>query len=129
MLTHYRPTPTEVAMLTVFMVLDYARERGKSTTRGRISPMTLRALSLRQTLRRKFVKDWMAELGEIGWTAFSVGDGWAIIKTDTIEGWARFGSKRIRSTLQRIKNGDDAALREVAAKVLPDVVLEEDNED
>jgi hypothetical protein len=120
---------TEVAMLTIFLIVAYNQEKSKTTTRVRISQATLRVISERKRLRGSFVEEWIDELADFGWSAFRVGDHFALILTETVEGWVRIGTKRIRSTLLRISIGDDEALAEVARVVVPKAPPEEVDED
>ena len=129
MLTHTRLSAAEVAMLTIFLVTEYDNEKGKKTTRTRISQTTLRVISDRQRLRASLIEDWIDELSNLGWSAFPVGDNFAIIQTEAVEGWVRISAKRIRPTLRRISLGDGDALKEVAKAVLPEIAMEDNEED
>jgi hypothetical protein len=124
-----RREAAEVAMLTIFLVVAYDQEKSKTTTRARISQATLRVISERKRLHGSFIDEWMDELADLGWSAFPVGDHFAIIRTDTVDGWVRISTKRIRSILTRISIGDDAALEEVAKAVIPKVPPEEIDEE
>lgn len=128
MLSKARRTPAEAAILTVFTISEYDQEKSKTTTRARIQQATLRILADRQRLRAAFVEDWIDELANLGWSTFPVGDGFGVIKTEAVSGWVRIGSKRIRPTLDRIRLGDESAFDDVMKAVLPEELLE-DNED
>ncbi len=109
----YRTTPAETATLTVFLIQDYTADRGKATTRIRLSANTLRALSNRVTLRHIFVDDWIEELEVLGWLGIRYADGFALIETQSIDGWGRVSSKRVRPLLKLVHAGDKSALAEV----------------
>lgn len=109
----YQPTPAETATLVVHLVTEYAREKGKATTRARISQQTLRLISSRTQLRHRFKEDWSEALELIGWLSIPVGDNFAIIQTDTTDGWPRLGSKRIAETLKRVHRGDVSVIAEI----------------
>jgi len=109
----YQPNAMQCAMLTVLLVTEYEKEKEKTTTRARISHITLRTISARTRLRASFLDEWIDALAELGWSAFPVGDHFAIIKTDTTEKWVRIASKRIRPTLKRVYSGDTAVFDEL----------------
>ncbi len=109
----YRPSAADVAMLTIYLIRAYDQEKGKTTTRARLSEQTLRVMGSRINLRAAFKDEWIEELAALGWSAFPVGDHFGIIRTETTEGWVRIGSKRIRDQLQRIHRGDVGALAEI----------------
>jgi len=115
----YRPTPAETATLTAFLIQDFATDRGKATTRIRLSSNTLRALGNRGTLRNVFVDDWMEELDALGWMSLRYRDGFALIEAKSIDGWGRVSSKRIRAVLRRVHAGDKNALVEITRAVEP----------
>jgi len=117
MAKRYRPTPAETATLTVFLIQDYSADRGKATTRIRLSANTLRSLSNRVTLRHVFVDDWIEELEVLGWLSVKYADCFALIETKSIEGWGRVSSKRIKNILKRVHSGDKSALVEIEQAV------------
>ncbi len=129
MLINTRLSAAEVAMLTIFLFKEYDRDKGKNTSRARISQATLRVLSERQRLRASFVEDWIDELSSLGWSAFPVGDNFAIIETNTVTGWARISAKRLKSVMMRISIGDDSAMAEVAAAVRSTAVTEAEDDE
>ncbi|MGU3557954.1 hypothetical protein [Methylobacterium radiotolerans] len=109
----YQPTPSETATLVVHLISEYAREKAKATTRARISQQTLRLISSRTHLRSRFKDDWAEAMELIGWLSIPVGDNFAIIKTDTTDGWPRIGSKRIAEVLKRVHRGDVGIIAEI----------------
>lgn len=110
---HYRLSAAEVAILTLFLIKEYYREKEKPGTRARVSQQTLRIIAARKRLRSAFIDEWTDELAALGWSAFPVGDNFAIIRSEATEGWPRIGSKRIRDTLLRVHRGEAGALAEV----------------
>lgn len=117
MRSRYRPTPAETALLTVYLIHAYAREKAKEVTRARISRKTLRILAVRKPLRQPFIDDWVTELADLGWSAWEDGDNFALLRTDTIEGWARISARRISDTMERVRNGDPDVFDEIAGKI------------
>jgi hypothetical protein len=113
-----RRSTDEVAMLTIFLIIAYDQEKSKTTTRARISQATLRIISERKRLHHGFIDDWIDAMADFGWSVFPVADHFAVIQTDTVDGWVRIGTKRIRPMLQRLSIGDDTALEEVARAVV-----------
>ncbi len=128
MINSRRP-PAEVAILTVYLVIAYDQEKQKTTTRARISQATLRIISERKRLHAAFIDEWIDELADLGWSVFQVGDHFALIQTEAVDGWVRISTKRIRPILQRLSIGDETALPEVAALVLRRAPQEETDEE
>jgi hypothetical protein len=124
MLTTLLPSASETALLTVHLIMRYDDEKGKKTTRARISAKTLRILSSRAHLRESFCEDWIDELGVLGWTAFPIGDHFALILSQTIADWPRLGATRIRDTLHRVRQNDQS----VFEGILDAIVDEKDYE-
>ena len=124
-----RRSAAEVAMLTIFLVITYDKEKSKTTTRFRVSPSTLRIISERKRLHSAFIEDWIDELAEFGWSAFQVGDHFAIIHTEAVNGWVRISSKRIRSTLTLMSLDSGEAIAEVAKAVIPKAPPDEVDEE
>lgn len=113
----YRPTAAEAALLVVYLQDAYDAEKGRQTTRFRVSSETLRRVCGRHALRGSFVEDFENEIADLGWSPFWVGNNLALIRTDTIDGWPRIASKRIAGTLRRVEKGDPQAIAEIEAKL------------
>lgn len=124
----YRLTAYKAAILTLHLLAVYSDDKGRGTARARISQATLRRLSGRTSLREVFVNEWIEELGLLGWSAFQVGDNFALIHTETIENWPRVASTRIREDLNKVLGGDDAEFDRIEFSIL-DEDSEEDGED
>jgi hypothetical protein len=75
-------------------------------------------------LREAFVSEWIEELSLLGWSAFQVGDNFALIHTETIDNWPRVASNRIRDDLNKILGGDNAEFQRIEEEI-----LEEDSDD
>jgi hypothetical protein len=106
-------TSRQVAVLIVHLVLAYDKEKGKTTTRFRISGRTLRALSSRVHLRESLINEVIDEMSAWGWAMFPVGDHFALIRVEVVDGWPRIASKRIREVLRRAHEGDESVFNEI----------------
>ncbi len=125
---HYRPNATEVAKLTVYLVVAYDKEKSKNTSRFRISSKTLRIISGRAVLRDAFVEEWEDALYDLGWSMLRVGDCFALIRTNTIDDWSRIGSDRIRAVIDRARDDDPEVWDEIGGKVEPSEGPQENDE-
>src|SRR5947208_1853776 len=96
------PSIAEVAKLTIYLVCEYDQEKASETTRFRISRRTLRKISGRVALRDSFLDEWKSALYARGWTVVEVEDHYGLIRTASIEGWPRIGSKRIADKIERV---------------------------
>jgi len=110
------------------MVKKYDELKGKHTTRARISTKTLRILSGRAYLRDTFCDAWRDQLSVLGWTAFPVGDHYALIRLATIDDWPRIGAARIRKIIQRICEGDQKVFDEIAEDFFDDRSIQIDED-
>lgn len=110
-------TPMQAALLTLHLIAAYDQEKGRSSTRLRVSARTLRRIALRPVLRDAFVDEWVLSLARLGWGAFQVGDHFALVQLKTVEGWTRVAPKRIDDTLQRVRDGDTSVFDAIAAEV------------
>lgn len=124
----YRLTAYKAAILTLHLLAVYGEDRGKGCARARISQATLRRISGRTSLREVFVNEWIEELGSLGWSAFQVGDNFALIHTETIDNWPRVASTRIRDDLNKVLCGDEAEFDRIEYSIL-DEDSEDDSED
>jgi hypothetical protein len=124
----YRPTAAEVAILVVFLMWSYDREKGRDTSRARISAKTLRTVSIRTKLREAFLDEFFDEMGTLGWTAFPVGDNFGLIRTETIDGWPRIGSSRVRPILDRVRAGDIEVFEQIESEIGIGSSIEPDDE-
>ena len=113
----YQPSAAETAVLTVHLIRAYDEENDKATTRARVSTKTLRRISMRTILREAFVEEWIDAVGRLGWTAFPIGDHFALIQSKAIDGWPRIGSARISEVLQRVRRGDDSVFDELNGSI------------
>lgn len=107
-LCRYQTRPAhETAILTLFMVANYAKESGKEISRFKISHKTLsRLANCRNRCRSAYIEDWRHELIERGWNAMEIEDHFAIIRIKSLENWVSLGAKRINETLNSI-SGDN----------------------
>lgn len=127
-MANYRPTASETGVLTRHLIRTYGEEKGKGVTRVRISSETVRTLANRRHLRDVFIADWIDDMADSGWSVFPVGDNFAVLQTDTIDGWPRIASKRIRGILKRVHNGDLEALDEIDEAVDGAAAADEDDD-
>ena len=127
MLDIYRQSAAEAAILAIFLIREFDREKAKMTTRARISESTLRIIANRRRLSGAFVDDWTDELAILGWSAFPVGDRFGMIRNDTADCWPRIASKRIQPVLQDLRRGDRTMWSRIEA-VVEDETAEPDDE-
>ena len=123
----YRPSAYEVACLTIHLLLAYEAEKakGKKNSRFRISRSTLRKLACRRDLRSSFVEEWIYELSNIGWSAFSIDDGFGIIYTSATQNWVKIAAKRLDGLLHRVSSGDHIEIEKVVLEVESAMIEEE----
>jgi len=113
----YRLSAYEAAILTIYLIQAYGQEKGRNATRARISQATLRRLADRERLRSAFIDEWVDELAALGWSAFPVGDNFAIVESASTDGWPRIATSRIREELQKIHDGDTEEFERIADEV------------
>lgn len=120
-MTPYKSSPQETALLLLLLVSDKEKEdeqekqlnRDERTTkkdkgpitRFRVSELTLKKLAVRKRLHTDFLLELQDWLLDAGWSLFFTGSSYALIKSESAEGWVRLGSKRIRSVLDQVRNG------------------------
>jgi hypothetical protein len=114
----YRLSAYEAAILTIYLIQTYSQEKGRNASRARLSQSTLRRLADRERLRSAFIDEWIDELAALGWSAFPVGDKFAIVETATTDGWPRIATNRIRDELDRIHGGETRLIDEISEKVV-----------
>jgi hypothetical protein len=82
------------------------KEPGKevAVSRFRMSETTFKRLANRKRIPTEFlaVQEW---LFEAGWSLFFTGSSYAMIKSATVDGWVRLGSKRIADQLEAVRQG------------------------
>lgn len=120
MRTPYRLSAFETAILTIHLIQSYSHEKGRNATRARISQATLRRLAARERLRTALIEEWIDELAALGWSAFPVGDNFAIVETASTDGWPRLATPRIGLELRKIHDGDADEFERIAEQVIAD---------
>jgi len=125
----YRPNAGEVAKLTIYLVANYDKEKGKNTSRFRISAKTLRRMSGRAVLRDAFIEEWEDALNCLKWSVLRVGDYFGLIRTDTIQDWFRISSLRIKPVIERVCEEDRDIWDKIGAEIDPADAGDDDEED
>jgi hypothetical protein len=105
-----RPDPEEVAFLTVENVDRYEDEKGKAVSRLRMAMNTLRAISMRETIRDSFVEEWSDELQRLGWIVFRRREDFLLVKVEKADNWTKIASKRVKDILDDLAEGDRTSL-------------------
>ena len=124
----HRLTAEQSAIVILYVIDHYRREKGKDITRLRFSKATMRKLCIRRNLHESFAAEVIVELAEWGWTMFAAGDDFALIQTSVLSSWLRLGSKRVAMERKRLRSGDFKVLQEMLNKIeLPP--LEDEDED
>jgi hypothetical protein len=83
------------------------KETGKEAAvrRFRMSETTFKRLATRKRIPTEFLLEVQEWLFEAGWSLFFTGSTYAMIKSDTVDGWVRLGSKRIDDQLAAVERG------------------------
>ncbi|MBY0337194.1 MAG: hypothetical protein K2X11_11310 [Acetobacteraceae bacterium] len=123
-----RLTAEETALFTAYLIHTYEEEKGKKTSRCRLSRRTVRLLSLRTNLRDAFIKDWIDALAsDWGWLAFEFGEEFALIRSKSVEDWTRLSSKRVSDTRKSLAQGNLMTL-DMMFRVLSQEVPDDEDE-
>src|ERR1700744_1281638 len=88
----------ECAIL-LLRLIELRNQDSASTTRLRLSELTLRRLWGRHRLERDFIEEVEEWLYRGGWTLFFAGTTYAAIKTSAVLNWSRLSSKRLHEDL------------------------------
>ena len=94
------PDAYQSAILLLMLI-----ESRPSTTRIRLSEMTIKRVCGRFRLTDEFLdelKEWMFRAG---WTLFNAGTTYAAVRMSVVENWPRLSSKRIVDTLEQVRMG------------------------
>jgi hypothetical protein len=94
----------ETALLVAHLASMYGKEKGKETTRFRLSRTSVRFLSLHENLREAFVAEFVDALARFGWVAFPRGEEFGLIQKSAIAGWVRIGTKRVMDDQRALRN-------------------------
>jgi hypothetical protein len=104
-LNRYKPTPRECVLLFLSLVRERQDRRGKSTSRARLSEITLKRLWNREVLSRPFLDEVQEWFLTAGWTLIYAGSTYAAIKVDSILDWPRHSAKRLAGELNLVAQG------------------------
>jgi hypothetical protein len=85
--------------IVLLRLIELRNQDPGSTTRVRLSELTLRRLWGRHRLDRDFVEEVQEWLLRGGWTLFFAGTTYAAIKTSAVLNWSRLSSKRLLEDL------------------------------
>jgi hypothetical protein len=85
--------------IVLLRLIELRNQDAASTTRVRISELTLRRLWGRHRLDRDFLDEIQEWLFRGGWTLFFAGTTYAAIKTSAVLNWSRLSSNRLLDDL------------------------------
>lgn len=109
----------DAALMTVFLIHEYAAAKGKPVTRFRMPKDALWRSAMAEGPRQKLIAAWKETLAtEYGWLVFDTPKHFALIQAPLVQGWVLLGGKRFAETRQKIREGDEtvlAAMREAVA--------------
>jgi hypothetical protein len=105
-----KPSPYETALLLLSLVASREKQlkegsKEVAVSRFRMSETTFKRLANRKRVPTEFLAEVQEWLFEAGWSLFFTGSTYAMIKSDTVNGWVRLGSKRIADQLESVKRG------------------------
>lgn len=105
-------SPHQTALLLLSLVASREKqlkekETGKrvAVSRFRMSETTFKKLASRKRIPTEFLAEVQEWLFEAGWSLFFTGSTYAMIKSATVDGWVRLGSKRIADQLEAVRQG------------------------
>ena len=125
----FRPTAFQSALLLLRLRESRDEEKKKkvkpkdaeekeqvTTTRFRVSELTLKRISGRPRLHPAFLTEMQDWLLQAGWAFFYADRSFGMIKLEAVETWTRLGSKRIATELDAVAKGgfDFAPLLQLA---------------
>jgi hypothetical protein len=101
----------DMALMTAFLIHEYAATKGKPVTRFRIPAAVLWPGPMPEARRSQLVAAWKAALlADWGWIAFENGKHFALIQAPLVKGWVMLGGKRFMETRQKMRGQGAAAL-------------------
>jgi hypothetical protein len=107
----HKPSHRETALLLLSLVAErekVLKAAGKETavSRFRMSEATFRRLANRKRIPPDFFSEVQEWLFDAGWSLFFTGSSYyAMIKSASVDGWVRLGSKRIDDQLAAVERG------------------------
>ncbi len=96
---HPRLLNAQECAIVLLRLIELRSPDPGSTTRVRLSELTLRRLWGRHRLERDFVEEVQEWLFRGGWTLFFAGITYAAIRTSAVLNWSRLSSKRLLEDL------------------------------
>jgi|SRR5262249_10629207 len=105
MISRYKPTPRESAILLLTLFQARERELNRRLGRVRLGEITLRRLWNRQVLSEDFVDEVKAWLLEGGWVLFKSTSTYAAVMVDVVDSWPAISSKRLESEIAKLAAG------------------------
>ena len=107
----YLPTERQCALLVLLLINAREEEfknkgEGRTVSRARISQNTLRRLCARSQITPEFLLQIQEYLLAAGWALFCIGaTHYAVVRLDSVQGWARISSKRINDQVAQVARG------------------------
>ncbi len=120
-----RLNAAQAAIVVLYAIEMYRREKEKEVNRIRFSRATMRRLCVRTNLHDTFAAEVASEVAELGWTMFPAEDDFGLIHTSTLKGWVRLGSKRIAAELKQLRKGNLHVLGDMMAEITIDSFVED----
>ena len=116
-----RLTAEQAAVVIMYVIDHYRREKQKEINRLRFSKATVRKLCIRKNLHESFTAEVISELAEWGWTMFPAEDDFGLIQTSTLGGWVRLGSRRIAAQRKRLQRSDSSAVQGIVDEMMQSI--------
>jgi hypothetical protein len=102
---------SEIATMTVYLIGDYAKKKGKPVTRFRIPQDVIWRGTVPGPRRAARIAEWKAALlSDWGWLAFETEKHFALIQAPLVKGWVLLGGKRFMETRQKLREGNAAGM-------------------
>jgi hypothetical protein len=108
----HKPSAQQTALLLLSLVASREKHLNEKQTgkevvvsRFRMSETTFKRLANRKRIPTEFLAEVQEWLFDAGWSLFFTGSTYAMIKSDTVDGWVRLGSKRIADQLEAVRQG------------------------
>src|SRR4051812_44077357 len=105
MRTTQKPEHRECALLLLRVIESRDLERGRPTTRARLSELTLKRLWSCPRLTADFIAGVERWLLPAGWALLFAGSTYAVIKVAAVENWPRLAFKRVEEELEAVAAG------------------------
>jgi hypothetical protein len=96
-----RRMPEDAAKLIIELGLKFGTHRSRTVTRFRITDKTFKIIVGHPSVNDNYYKELQGELISYGWIIVYTGNYYGVIKTASMEQWARIGGKSVVDTLNK----------------------------